>query len=86
MLRELVSQQAGRGVRRGSVGDSEKGKSSCYTSVNTPGGPRRCISVSKTYIRLKDLIVEKRSLQRELGSLKQLNGHLETRLDEQENR
>lgn len=86
VLRELVSQQAGRGVRRGSVGDSEKGKASCYTSVNTPGGPRRVISVSKTYIRLKDLIVEKRSLQKELCSLKQLNGHLETRLDEQENR
>ncbi|XP_034234119.1 golgin subfamily A member 3 [Thrips palmi] len=86
VLRELVSQQAGRGVRRGSVGDSEKGKASCYTSVNTPGGPRKVISVSKTYIRLKDLIVEKRSLQKELCSLKQLNGHLETRLDEQENR
>ncbi|KAE8742592.1 hypothetical protein FOCC_FOCC011886 [Frankliniella occidentalis] len=86
VLRELVSQQAGGGARRGSVGDSEKGKASCYTSVNTPGGPRNVISVSKTYIRLKDLIVEKRSLQRELGSLKQLNGHLETRLDEQENR
>ncbi|KAJ1520587.1 hypothetical protein ONE63_003699 [Megalurothrips usitatus] len=86
VLRELVSQQAGRGVRRGSVGDSEKGAASCYTSVNTPGGPRRVISVSKTYIRLKDLIVEKRSLQKELGNLKQLNGHLETRLDEQETR
>ncbi|KAK3928093.1 Liprin-alpha-3 [Frankliniella fusca] len=86
VLRELVSQQAGGGARRGSVGDSEQGKASCYTSVNTPGGPRNVISVSKTYIRLKDLIVEKRSLQRELGRLKQLNGHLETRLDEQESR
>lgn len=56
---------------------------SCYKSVDTPTGPRLVISVSKTYIRLKDLILEKKHLQREMNRMKQLNTHLETKLSEQ---
>lgn len=44
------------------------------------------LSVSKTYLRLKDLILEKKFLQKETKKLKNLNTHLETRLDEQEQR
>ncbi|KAK6627174.1 hypothetical protein RUM44_009651 [Polyplax serrata] len=58
----------------------------CYKKVDTPNGPRTVISVSKTFIRLKDLILEKKALQKELTRLKQLNSHLETRLDDQEKR
>ncbi|XP_069703372.1 myosin-10 [Periplaneta americana] len=61
-------------------------QNSCYKSVDTPSGPRLVISVSKTFLRLKDLILEKKSLQKELTRLKQLNGHLESKLSDQEDK
>ncbi|XP_026474915.1 uncharacterized protein LOC113378588 [Ctenocephalides felis] len=60
--------------------------SACYKSIQTPTGPRLVLSVSKTYIRLKDLIIEKKALQRELARLKQLNSHLEARFGSQQRR
>ncbi|KAL6447187.1 hypothetical protein ACFW04_001471 [Cataglyphis niger] len=59
---------------------------SCYKSVDTPAGPRLVISVSKTYIRLKELILEKKHLEKEMNRMKQLNTHLESKLNEQEKR
>nr|XP_033329704.1 centrosome-associated protein CEP250 isoform X1 [Megalopta genalis] len=59
---------------------------SCYKSVDTPAGPRLVISVSKTYIRLKELILEKKHLEKEMNRMKQLNSHLESKLGEQEKR
>ncbi|KAH8413069.1 hypothetical protein KR009_007781 [Drosophila setifemur] len=44
------------------------------------------LSVSKTYIKLKDLILEKKSLVKETNRLKTLNSHLDYRLNEQEKR
>lgn len=44
------------------------------------------MSVSQTFIRLKDLILEKKALEKETGHLKQLNTHLENRLQDQEKR
>lgn len=58
----------------------------CYKDVQTPHGSRSVISVSQTYLRLKDLIVEKNCLVKEVTRLKTLNGHLENRLDLQEKR
>ncbi|XP_065218818.1 uncharacterized protein LOC135844524 [Planococcus citri] len=58
----------------------------CYKHVKTPTGSRTVISVSQTFLRLKDLILEKNSLVKEVGRLKTLNGHLENRLDQQEKR
>ncbi|XP_018332566.1 interaptin-like [Agrilus planipennis] len=58
----------------------------CYKSIQTPTGPRLVLSVSGTFIRLKDLIVEKKSLEKETFHLKQLNTHLESRLQDQEKR
>ncbi|GJQ83729.1 hypothetical protein Trydic_g20605 [Trypoxylus dichotomus] len=60
--------------------------SHCYKSVETPTGLRKVLSVSKTYIRLKSLILEKKSLEKEMTRLKQLNTHLEGRLSDQEKR
>ncbi|XP_063216622.1 protein Daple [Bacillus rossius redtenbacheri] len=65
---------------------SDSNDDCCYKRVDTPYGPRLAISVSKTFLRLKDLILEKKSLRRELVQLKQLNCHLENRLSEQEQR
>lgn len=56
---------------------------SCYKSVDTPTGPQLVISVSKTYIRLKELILEKKHLEKEMTRMKQLNTHLESKLGEQ---
>lgn len=50
------------------------------------GETQMVLSVSKTYIRLKDLIMEKKFLQKETRKLKNLNSHLESRLGEQEQR
>jgi len=62
------------------------GSEGCYKSVNTPQGPKNVISVSQTFVRLKDLILEKKSLEKELGQLRNLNGHLESKLHQQERR
>lgn len=56
----------------------------CYKSVQTATGTQNVLSVSKTFIKLKDLILEKRSLQKDTTRLKTLYGHLEQRLDKQE--
>ncbi|KRT79200.1 hypothetical protein AMK59_8292, partial [Oryctes borbonicus] len=58
----------------------------CYKSVETPTGSRKVLSVSKTFIRLKSLILEKKSVEKEMTRLKQLNTHLEGRLSDQEKR
>jgi chromosome segregation ATPase len=82
VLMELLSHH----VPPSYVGDCEDSKNSCYKSIDTPSGPRLVISVSKTFLRLKDLILEKKSLQKELTRLKQLNGHLESKLNDQEHK
>ncbi|KAL7021831.1 hypothetical protein ACKWTF_012047 [Chironomus riparius] len=56
----------------------------CYKSVPTSSGSQAVLSVSKTFIKLRDLIFEKRSLQKDTTRLKTLYSHLEQRLDKQE--
>lgn len=80
VLVELLSHH--KDVNPNNAGGSE----SCYKSVDTPSGPRLVISVSQTFLTLKDLILEKNSLVKEVGRLKTLNGHLETRMHCQERR
>uniref|UniRef100_A0A182W9W7 Uncharacterized protein n=1 Tax=Anopheles minimus TaxID=112268 RepID=A0A182W9W7_9DIPT len=63
-------------------GESEE----CLKSIQTRNGPKTVVSVSKTYIKLKDLILEKKSLKKETNRLRTLNSHLERRLDSQEKR
>lgn len=66
--------------------DEERVLDDCYKSVQTAAGPQNVLSVSKTFIKLKDLILEKRSLQKDTTRLKTLYSHLEQRLDKQEKR
>ncbi|ALC38513.1 CG4213 [Drosophila busckii] len=56
------------------------------TAAATTAGKAAELSVSKTYIKLKDLILEKKSLVKETNRLKTLNCHLDYRLNEQEKR
>lgn len=59
----------------------------CYKSIQTASGSSQAVlSVSKTFIKLRDLILEKRSLQKDTTRLKTLYSHLEHRLDKQEKR
>ncbi|KAF2899573.1 hypothetical protein ILUMI_06602 [Ignelater luminosus] len=85
VLVELLSHQSGPVSVLNDCGD-QTDKNPCYKSVETPSGPTLVLSVSKTYIRLKNLILEKKSLEKETMRLKQLNTHLETRLQDQEKR
>lgn len=82
VLIELLNHQEVKPVEIAEDGSSED----CYNSVQTPTGPQLVLSVSKTYIKLKDLILEKKFLQKETKKLKNLNTHLGTRLEQQERR
>ena len=68
------------------LSDDEKELNDCYNSIQTASGPQAVLSVSKTFVKLKDLILEKKSLQKDTNRLKTLYTHLETRLDKQEKR
>ncbi|XP_055916824.1 myosin-2 heavy chain [Eupeodes corollae] len=82
VLMELLSHHKIERVQFKENGHSED----CFKSVQTPNGPKAELSVSKTYIKLKDLILEKKSLVKETNRLKTLNCHLDYRLNEQEKR
>ncbi|XP_076239152.1 uncharacterized protein LOC143182189 isoform X2 [Calliopsis andreniformis] len=84
VLLELLSCHAEADSSTSAASSSDT--NSCYKSVDTPAGPRLVISVSKTYIRLKELILEKKHLEKEMNRMKQLNTHLESKLSEQEKR
>lgn len=65
--------------------DEEKILDNCYKTIQTASGStQNVLSVSKTFTKLKDLILEKRSLLKDTGRLKTLYRHLEQRLDKQE--
>ncbi|XP_044256866.1 probable DNA double-strand break repair Rad50 ATPase [Tribolium madens] len=81
VLIELLSHQSAP-----TTNEDPKNENPCYKVVEGPKGPHLVLSVSQTFIRLKDLILEKKSLERETNRLKQLNTHLEGRLQEQEKR
>uniref|UniRef100_A0A182F675 Uncharacterized protein n=1 Tax=Anopheles albimanus TaxID=7167 RepID=A0A182F675_ANOAL len=83
VLIELVNhQERAQPVPFVEGGESEE----CLQSVQTSRGPKTVVSVSKTYIKLKDLILEKKALKKETNRLKTLNVHLERRLETQEKR
>uniref|UniRef100_A0A182YRA4 Uncharacterized protein n=2 Tax=Anopheles stephensi TaxID=30069 RepID=A0A182YRA4_ANOST len=83
VLIELVNhQERAQPVPFVEGGESEE----CLKSIQTRNGPKTVVSVSKTYIKLKDLILEKKSLKKETNRLRTLNSHLERRLDSQEKR
>lgn len=83
VLIELLSHQI---VPTNTLTDEQNNENPCYKTVVTPKGTSLVLSVSQTFIRLKDLILEKKSLEKETAHLKHLNGHLENRLQDQEKR
>ncbi|KAI9586012.1 intracellular protein transport protein USO1 [Glossina fuscipes] len=82
VLMELLSHHQTEQVQFDENGKGED----CYKSAETSNSCKGELSVSKTYLKLKDLILEKKSLVKETNRLKTLNSHLECRLNEQEKR
>lgn len=83
VLIELVNHQE----RVAQVPFVENGESEeCLKTEMTKNGAKTVVSVSKTYLKLKDLILEKKALKKETNRMKTLNVHLERRLETQEKR
>jgi len=51
-------------------------QASCYNEVTTKNGTKMVLSVSKTFLKLKDLILEKKSLEDNVTKLRIVNDHL----------
>jgi len=49
---------------------------SCFNEVTTKHGTKMVLSVSKTFLKLKDLILEKNTLQEQVTKMKNINEHL----------
>jgi len=49
---------------------------SCHNEVTTKNGTKMVLSVSKTFLKLKDLILEKNSLQEQMKKMKHMNNIL----------
>ncbi|KAK9878024.1 hypothetical protein WA026_020650 [Henosepilachna vigintioctopunctata] len=84
VLIELLSHQSAN-ISAADICEEES-DNRCFKTIVTPKGPSLVLSVSKTFFRLKELIIEKKSLEKDMNNLKQLNTHLETRLQDQEKR
>ncbi|XP_043193276.1 actin cytoskeleton-regulatory complex protein PAN1-like isoform X2 [Amphibalanus amphitrite] len=67
-------------------GNGGGGGADLVERVDTAHGRRMVIHVSRTYLRLRDLILEKRSLLSEIDKLRGFNQQLERRLTKQERR
>lgn len=86
VLIELLNHQNNKQKEENKEEDENSNEKSvlddCYKSASS--GSQAVLSVSKTFIKLRDLIFEKRSLQKDTTRLKTLYSHLEQRLDKQE--
>ena len=49
---------------------------SCFNEVTTKHGTKMVLSVSKTFLKLKDLILEKNTLEEQMGKMKHINDTL----------
>ena len=57
---------------------------SCFKEVTTKNGTRMVLSVSKTFMKLKDLILEKKTLEDQVEKMKTINQHLCAKVDTHE--
>ena len=54
---------------------------SCFKEVKTKTGTRMVLSVSKTFMKLRDLILEKKTLEDQVEKMKAINTHLCSRVN-----
>ena len=62
----------------GSIADS------CFKEVTTKNGTRMVLSVSKTFMKLKDLILEKKTLEDQVEKMKFVNEVLSSKVNTHE--
>ena len=63
------------------IGSSTAIEDCCYKEVKTKNGTRMVLSVSKTFIKLRDLILEKKGLEDQVEKMKAVNSHLCSRVN-----
>ena len=61
--REIILQDVLNAVSQKEEDNSAHLEESCFKEVTTKNGTRMVLSVSKTFMKLKDLILEKKTLQ-----------------------
>ena len=64
--------------------NSSSSEESCFREVTTKNGTRMVLSLSKTFMKLKDLILEKKQLTEQVEKMKAINVHLNTRVNSHE--
>ena len=77
--REIILQDVLNAVSQKEEDNSAHLEESCFKEVTTKNGTRMVLSVSKTFMKLKDLILEKKTLQDQVEKMKAINAHLCTR-------
>eukprot|EP00096_Caligus_rogercresseyi_P012754 TRINITY_DN5448_c0_g1_i1.p1 TRINITY_DN5448_c0_g1~~TRINITY_DN5448_c0_g1_i1.p1 ORF type:complete len:827 (+),score=262.95 TRINITY_DN5448_c0_g1_i1:75-2555(+) len=60
---------------------SEDPARACFKEVTTKNGTRMVLSVSKTFMKLQDLILEKKTLEDEVEKMKNINAHLANKVN-----
>jgi len=81
--REIIIQDVLNAVAQKEDMDLEE---SCFKEVTTKNGTRMVLSVSKTFMKLKDLILEKKTLIDQVEKMKAINAHLCTRVNKHEDK
>ena len=81
--REIVVDEVLKAVaaKEESINSSSSSEESCFREVTTKNGTRMVLSLSKTFMKLKDLILEKKQLTEQVEKMKAINVHLNTRVN-----
>ena len=66
------------------LGNNSAVEDCCFKEVKTKNGTRMVLSVSKTFIKLRDLILEKKGLEDQVEKMKAVNTHLCSRVNRHE--
>ena len=79
--REIVVDEVLKAVAAKEESINSSSEESCFREVTTKNGTRMVLSLSKTFMKLKDLILEKKQLTEQVEKMKAINVHLNTRVN-----
>uniref|UniRef100_A0A0K2T4V6 Uncharacterized protein n=1 Tax=Lepeophtheirus salmonis TaxID=72036 RepID=A0A0K2T4V6_LEPSM len=79
LFKNAIMKEDGKDCKNpSSIDDSTK---SCFKEVTTRNGTRMVLSVSKTFLKLQDLILQKKTLEDEVEKMKKINAHLANKVN-----